>query len=80
MTPRKGLYVALVGLVMAVLCCATLFLLRDWQPDGGERLTILYFGFIIAVDLAAILGLIVMVVGLVMAGVLAMTKCVRQAS
>ncbi len=35
MTPRTGLYVALVGLVMAVLCLATLFLLRDWNPPGA---------------------------------------------
>src|SRR4029077_20832048 len=60
MTPRFGLYVGLVGLVMAVLCCATLFLLRDFNPHPhvGDRLVILYFTFIIAVDLAAILGLI----------------------
>ena len=31
MTPRSGLYVAPVGLVMALLCLATLFLLRDWK-------------------------------------------------
>jgi uncharacterized protein YjbJ (UPF0337 family) len=79
-TPRSGLFVALVGLVMAVLGIATLFLLRDFTPDVGDHLKILYFVFIIAVDLAAILGLIVVVVGLFMAGVLALTNRVGQTS
>jgi tetrahydromethanopterin S-methyltransferase subunit E len=74
MTPRSGLYVALVGLVMAGLCFAALFLLRDWNPDGSDRVMIMDYGFIIFLDLGALLGLIVMVVGLVMAGVLALTK------
>jgi uncharacterized protein YjbJ (UPF0337 family) len=80
MTPHSGLYVALIGLVMAVLGIATLFLLREWQPDGGDRLTIVYYTFTIAVDLAAMLGLIVMVLGLFMAGALAITKHVGQSS
>ena len=72
MTPRSGLYVALVGLIMAVVCLATLFLLRDWKdPDvnaAGDLMTFgIGFGFILLLDLGALLGLIVMVVGLVLA-------------
>ena len=72
MTLRSGLHVALVGLIMAVLCLATLFLLRDWNPsewDTAGGLTIMGMGFILIflLDLGAILGLIVMVVGLVLA-------------
>jgi ABC-type phosphate/phosphonate transport system permease subunit len=77
MTPRSGLYVALVGLVMAVLCIATLGLLAIWDPPNpevGDGLTRLWLGFIISVDLGAVLGVVVMVVGLVMAGVLALTR------
>ena len=72
MTPRSGLYVALVGIVMAVLCLATLFLLRDWKDpeiDGVGDLMMLGtgIGLILLLDLGALLGLIVMVVGLVLA-------------
>jgi tetrahydromethanopterin S-methyltransferase subunit E len=74
MTPRSGFYVALVGLIMAGLCFATLFLLRDWDPHGSDRVMVMDYGFIIFLDLGMILGVIVMVVGLVMAGVLALTR------
>jgi hypothetical protein len=76
------MYVALLGLIIAVLCCATLFLLRDFNPHPhvSDPLVILYFTFIIAVDLAAILGLIVMMVGLIMAGALALRKRVGHPS
>jgi hypothetical protein len=79
MTPRSGLYVALVGLIMAGLCLATLFLLRDWkdpEKDGGRYLMIVGtgVGFMLLLDLGALLGLIFMTVGLAMAGVLTLTK------
>ena len=75
MTPRSGLYVALVGLVMAGLCFTTLFLLRDWNgPDGSDRVMVMGYGFIIFLDLGLAIGVIVMAVGLVMAGVLALAK------
>ena len=75
MTPRSGLYVALVGLVMAGLCFTTLFLLCDWNgPDGSDRVMVMGYGFIIFLDLGLAIGVIVMVVGLVMAGVLALAK------
>ncbi len=55
---------------MAGLCLATLFLLRDWTAPEPEDLVSLLtgVGFILLLDLGAILGLIGMVVGLVMAG------------
>jgi Na+-driven multidrug efflux pump len=74
MTPRTGLYVALVGLVMAVLCYATFFLFGSFfvtligEPKPLSRY--LAGGILLGV----LLGLIVMVVGLVMAGVLALKK------
>jgi hypothetical protein len=67
MTPRAGLFVALVGLVMAGL--ATLSFLMDWNPypvnhTGGAGL-----GFALFLILVAILGVIVMVGGLILAAV-----------
>jgi hypothetical protein len=72
MTPRSGLFFALVGLVMAALCLATLFILRDWKDPEGDTAVGIFklfggIGFILFLDLGAILGLIVVVVGLVFA-------------
>ena len=76
MTPRTGLYVTLVGLVMAGLCFSILGLLAVFEesvpPSVNDNPIAL--GGIILVDLGLALGLIVMVVGLVMAGVSALTK------
>lgn len=77
MTPRNALCVAFIGLVMAVPCFATLFLLRDWNPDADDGLTVANLG-LVCLALGAVLGLIVMAVGLVLAGVLAWTKQVGQ--
>lgn len=72
MTRRTGLHVALVGLVMAGVCLATLFLLRDWEdPEVNGAAGLMNFGmsmgFILLLDLGVILGLIAMVVGLALA-------------
>ena len=72
MTLRIGLSVALVGLAVAGL--ATLSFLMDRNPypvshTGGSGL-----GFALFLVLVTILGLIVMVVGLVLAGVGALAK------
>jgi hypothetical protein len=72
MTPRSGLYVALVGLVMAGL--ATLSFLMDWNPypvnhTGGAGL-----GFALFLIFVAILGVIVMVGGLILAAVGVLTN------
>ena len=61
MMPRSGLYVAFAGLVMAVL--ATLSFLNDWNPYPVGRMA--GIGFALFLILVAILGLIIMVVGLV---------------
>ena len=73
MTSRSGLSVALVGLLMAGLCLATLFLISNMN-DPGEAITMenlpivgMAMGFVLLLDLGAILGLILIVVGLVFA-------------
>ncbi len=73
MTPRTGLYLALVGLLMAATCLATLFLISNMN-DPEEAITMenlpivgMAMGFVLLLDLGAILGLIMMVVGLVFA-------------
>ena len=55
---------------MAGLCLATLFLLRDWKdPEVNSVGDLMSFGIgfelILFLDLLAIIGVIVMVVGLV---------------
>jgi len=72
MTQRTGLYLGLVGVVMAGLCLGTLFLMRDWDgPEVNLANELLVYGlgtlFVLALDLGAVLGLILMVVGLVFA-------------
>jgi hypothetical protein len=69
MTPRTGLYVGLAGLVLAVLCAAPLFLLRDVDPLGHDAIL-----GIVLLDLGALLGLTVLVVGLIMTVVTAFAK------
>jgi hypothetical protein len=68
--PRTGLMVALVGLVMAGL--ATLSFLMDWNPYPANHTGGAGVGFSFFLIFGAIFGLIVMVVGLVMAGALAL--------
>jgi hypothetical protein len=72
MTSRFGLYLSLVGLGMAGLCLATLFLLRDWKdPEVNSVGEFMFLGmdiaFVLSLDLGTILGLILMVVGIVLA-------------
>ena len=76
MTPRSGLYVALVGLVMAGLCFSILGILALFEESVPPSVNNdpIAIGGIIFIDLGLVLGLIVMAVGLVMAGVLAFTK------
>ena len=78
MTPRTGLYVALAGLVTILfcgLCMAVVVLLANRNPDGGEGwIGLVTTGIGIFLVLGATLGHIVVAVGLVMAGVLALRK------
>jgi hypothetical protein len=73
MTPRSGLYVALVGLVVTGLCFSILgfhAVVEDRVPNDNAPALV----GVVLLDLGLAIGLIVMALGLVMAGVLAMTK------
>jgi hypothetical protein len=72
MTPRSGLYVSLVGLVMAGL--ATLSFLMDWNPYPVNHTAGAGLGFALFLIFVAMLGLIVIVAGLIIAGVAALTN------
>jgi hypothetical protein len=78
MTPRSGLKVALIGLVITVLCglgMAAVVLLANGNYDVGEGwMGYVTFGIGILLVLGATVGHIVMAVGLVMAAVRALTK------
>jgi len=72
MTPRQGLYVALVGLTIAGLCTAPLLLLRlfeDRVPYSDSGIV-----GVVLIDLGLLLGLVVMVMGLVMTGIASVVK------
>ena len=73
MTPRSALYGALVGLVMAVLCTALLFLASFIGEPPGAVSDAIVVG-IVFLDGGLVLGLVVLAVGLVLAGVLALRK------
>jgi hypothetical protein len=73
MTPRSALYVALVGLVMAVLCTALIMLVVGIGEPPGAVSDAITVG-ILLLDGGFLLGLVVLAVGLVLAGVLAFTK------
>jgi hypothetical protein len=78
MTPRTGLYVALAGLVITLfsgLCMAAVILIANGNPDAGAGwIGLVTTGIGVFLVLGATLGHIVIVVGLVMAGVLALKK------
>jgi hypothetical protein len=57
MTPRQGLWVALVGLVIAVLCTVRAFLMPDAEGGGVGNIVMIFI-------LGAGIGVIVMVAGL----------------
>jgi hypothetical protein len=74
MTPRNSLYVALLGLGIAVQCAIPLLPpINNWffhHPDSA----LLDDVFFCVVAAGWLFGMIVMVIGLTAAGVLAMTK------
>ena len=78
MTQRTGLHVALAGLVITLvsgLGMVAVVLLTDGNYDVGEGwIGYVTFGIGIFLALGATLGHIVMAVGLVMAGILALKK------
>ncbi len=65
MTRRQGLYVALVGLVIAVLCTAALLVHRFLGEPASEPIIVA----VVLLDVGLLVGLIVMLVGLVVAGI-----------
>ena len=74
MTPRSGLYVAFVGLIMAGLCFSILGLLAVFEKSLPPSDNLTAIVGIVLLDLGLGLGVIVMVVGLVTAGIRALTK------
>jgi hypothetical protein len=75
MTPRTGLYVALVGLVIAVLCGVAALIIPElangppenrWENINTTGVVLVYFGLFI--------GFILMLVGLALAVARAMMK------
>jgi hypothetical protein len=77
MTPRSGLHVALAGLVLTVLCglgMAVIVLLAGASLNAGEGLLgLVSTGIIILLVLGATLGHIAILVGLIIAGVKALS-------
>lgn len=62
MTPRRGLFVALIGLVIAVICAMPLYFIGNADPvsdDADMGIIILY--------LSGMLGITVLMVGLIIA-------------
>ena len=73
MTPRQGLWMALVGLVISVLSAIPALVIPDTAPGtpgGASDITVMT---IILLYVGGFVGLVVMVVGLIMAAVGALT-------
>jgi hypothetical protein len=77
MTPRSGLKVALAGLLVTVLCglgMAVIVLLAGASLNGGEGfIGLVSTGILMLLVLGATLGHVAILVGLVIAGVTALT-------
>jgi hypothetical protein len=74
MTPRQGLWMALVGLVIGVLCVVPAFVIPDTgtaETGGATNLTV---NLIILGYVGGFVGLVVIVVGLILAGVGTLAK------
>ena len=67
MKARNGLYVALIGLVLTVLCGAAALLIADWGngPNGWENINMTG---VVLVYVGLFIGFILMLVGLAVAG------------
>ena len=75
MTSRQGLYVALVGLVMTILCSLPLLVLRFFEDSEFARdPNLAGYAVVVFLSLGMLLGIIVLVVGLLMAGVASVVK------
>lgn len=69
MTPRQGLWMALVGLVIGVLCVVPAYVIPEPAPGTPGGASHLAVNLIILGYVGGIVGLFVMIVGSVMAGV-----------
>jgi hypothetical protein len=69
MKPRQGLWMALVGFVIIVLCAIPAQVIPDtgtWETGGSSDITVMG---IVLFYVGGFVGLVVMIVGLIMAGV-----------
>ena len=62
MTPRAGMFVALIGLVVAVSCAVPLYFIGDLEPASDDGVM-----DIIVLNLLGLLGFTILVVGLIVA-------------
>jgi hypothetical protein len=67
MTPRAGLFVGLVGLVIAATCAIPLYFIGDRDPASDDGVV-----DIIVLNLTGLLGLTVLVLGLTIAAITAL--------
>jgi hypothetical protein len=75
MTPRTGLFVALIGLVIAVVCASPLYFIGGLDPDNDNAVM-----GIILLALGAMLGGTVLLVGLILAAATALRGKHRRPS
>ena len=73
MTPRATLLIALIGLGIAASCGLPLYFIGDLDPANDDALLA-----IILLDLGALLGLTILVVGLAMAAATTLRKKKRR--
>jgi hypothetical protein len=83
MTPRSGLYVALTGLVITLLCglgmAAVVLLTGASLNTGAGWLGLVSTGIIVFLVLGATLGHIAILAGLFFAGVTTLTRRITKA-
>jgi hypothetical protein len=75
MTPRTALFVAFVGVLLALFSAIPLFLIGDRDPANDDAAL-----GIILLDLVGLLGLTILAVGLLMAAFTAFTQKRRKLS
>jgi hypothetical protein len=73
MTSRQGLCIALVGLMIGVLCAIPALVIPDTGTPETGGATNITMAAIVLVYLGGFVGLVVMIVGLVIAAVGALT-------
>jgi hypothetical protein len=74
MTPRQGLWMALVGLVIGVVSVVPACVMPETAPGTPGGASDLTVNLIILGCVGGFVGLVVMIVGLIMAGVATLAK------